>query len=56
MLAVPFLLYHFERSQRAIWVFVALLISSIFEGFAWQALTFVGVAISVAGNVLVLRK
>jgi drug/metabolite transporter (DMT)-like permease len=35
---------------------VALLISSVFEGFAWQALTFVGVAISVAGNVLVLRK
>ena len=35
---------------------VALLISSIFEGFTWQALTFVGVAISVAGNVLVLRK
>jgi drug/metabolite transporter (DMT)-like permease len=35
---------------------LALLISSVFEGFAWQALTFVGVAISVAGNVLVLRK
>ena len=35
---------------------VALLISSVFEGFAWQALTFVGVAISVTGNVLVLRK
>jgi O-antigen ligase len=27
LLAVPFLLYHFERSQRAIWVFAALLIS-----------------------------
>jgi len=35
---------------------VALLISSIFEGFNWQALTFAGVAISVAGNVLVLKK
>jgi len=35
---------------------LALVISSVFEGFAWQALTFVGVAISVAGNVLVLRK
>jgi drug/metabolite transporter (DMT)-like permease len=35
---------------------VALVISSIFEGFNWQALTFAGVAISVAGNVLVLRK
>ena len=35
---------------------VALLISSVFEGFTWQALTFVGVAVSVAGNVLVLRK
>jgi drug/metabolite transporter (DMT)-like permease len=35
---------------------LALVISSVFEGFAWQALTFVGVAISVAGNVLVLRR
>ena len=35
---------------------VALIISSVFEGFNWQALTFAGVAISVAGNVLVLRK
>ena len=35
---------------------VALVISSIFEGFNWQALTFAGVAISFAGNVLVLRK
>ena len=35
---------------------VALLISSAFEGFNWQALTLAGVAISVAGNMLVLRK
>ena len=35
---------------------VALVISSMFEGFAWHAFTFFGVAISVAGNVLVLRK
>ena len=35
---------------------VALVISSIFESFVWQPLTFAGVAISVAGNVLVLRK
>jgi len=35
---------------------VALFISSLFEGFNWQALTFAGVAVSVAGNVLVLRK
>ena len=35
---------------------VALVISSVFEGFHWQALTFAGVAVSVAGNVLVLRK
>jgi drug/metabolite transporter (DMT)-like permease len=35
---------------------VALVISSVFEGFNWQALTFAGVAVSVAGNVLVLRK
>jgi drug/metabolite transporter (DMT)-like permease len=35
---------------------VALFISSLFEGFNWQALTFAGVAVSVAGNVLVLRR
>ena len=35
---------------------VALIISSAFEGFNWQALTFAGVAVSFAGNVLVLRK
>jgi len=35
---------------------VALFISSLFEGFHWQALTFAGVAVSVAGNVLVLRR
>jgi len=34
---------------------VALLISTVFEGFSWHALTFAGVAISVAGNILVLR-
>jgi len=35
---------------------VALVISSFFEGFSWHALTWLGVAISVAGNVLVLRR
>lgn len=35
---------------------VALLISALFEDFAWHPLTALGVAISVAGNVLVLRK
>jgi drug/metabolite transporter (DMT)-like permease len=35
---------------------VALLISSIFEGFRWHPLTGVGIAISVAGNVLILRN
>ncbi len=35
---------------------VALLVSSLFEGFRWHALTVAGVAISVAGNVLVLRR
>ena len=34
---------------------VALVISAAFEGFHWQALTFVGIAISVAGNVIILR-
>jgi drug/metabolite transporter (DMT)-like permease len=35
---------------------VALIISSVVEGFNWQVLTFAGVAVSFAGNVLVLRK
>ena len=35
---------------------VALFISAAFEGFRWDVLTFVGVAISIAGNVLVLRR
>ena len=33
---------------------VALFVSTLFEGFRWQALTVLGVAVSVAGNVLVL--
>ena len=35
---------------------VALLISAAFEGFRWHALTGVGIAVSVAGNVIVLRR
>ena len=35
---------------------VALVVSSVFEGFAWHALTVAGIAVSVAGNVLVLRR
>jgi drug/metabolite transporter (DMT)-like permease len=35
---------------------VALVISAAFESFAWHVLTFVGIAISVVGNVVVLRK
>jgi drug/metabolite transporter (DMT)-like permease len=35
---------------------VALFISSLFEDFNWQAMTFAGVAVSLAGNVLVLRR
>jgi drug/metabolite transporter (DMT)-like permease len=34
---------------------VALMVSTLFEGFSWHALTAIGVAVSVAGNVLVLR-
>jgi len=34
---------------------VALVISAAFEGFRWHALTWAGIAVSVAGNVLVLR-
>jgi drug/metabolite transporter (DMT)-like permease len=35
---------------------VALVVSSVFEGFQWHVLTLIGIAISVAGNVLVLRR
>ncbi len=35
---------------------VALVISAAFEGFRWHALTWVGIAVSVAGNVIVLRR
>ena len=35
---------------------VALVISFFFEGFQWHLLTLAGIAISVAGNVLVLRR
>lgn len=35
---------------------VALLISAAFEGFRWHPLTWVGIAISVAGNVVILRN
>jgi drug/metabolite transporter (DMT)-like permease len=34
---------------------VALVISAAFEGFRWHALTLVGIAVSVAGNVIILR-
>jgi len=35
---------------------VALMISAVFEGFNWSILTVIGIAISVGGNVLVLRR
>jgi drug/metabolite transporter (DMT)-like permease len=35
---------------------VALVVSGFFEGFQWHVLTLIGIAISVAGNVLVLRR
>ena len=34
---------------------VALIVSALFEGYRWQWLTFAGIAISVAGNVIILR-
>ena len=34
---------------------VALVISAAFEGFRWHALTWLGIAVSVAGNVIILR-
>ena len=39
LLAIPFLLYHFERSQRGIWVFAAFLIScALLMGLSWIVL------------------
>jgi len=35
---------------------VALLVSTLFEHFDWQLLTFLGVSLAVAGNVLALRQ
>jgi len=35
---------------------VALVISAAFEDFRWHAFTWVGIAVSVAGNVLILRR
>jgi drug/metabolite transporter (DMT)-like permease len=34
---------------------VALVVSAAFEGFRWHVLTWLGIAVSVAGNVLILR-
>ena len=34
---------------------VALVVSAAFEGFQWHALTWIGIVVSVAGNVIVLR-
>jgi O-antigen ligase len=39
LLAIPFLLYHFERSKRGLWVFVAFLIScALLMGLSWIVL------------------
>jgi drug/metabolite transporter (DMT)-like permease len=35
---------------------VALVISAGFEGFRWHPLTWIGIAVSVAGNVIILRR
>ena len=35
---------------------VALVISAAFEAFAWHVLTFAGIAVSVLGNVVILRE
>jgi O-antigen ligase len=39
LLAIPFLLYHFERSRRGLWVFVAFLVScALLMGLSWIVL------------------
>ena len=35
---------------------VALVVSAAFEGFHWHPLTWLGIAVSVAGNVIILRR
>lgn len=35
---------------------VALVVSAAFEGFRWHLLTWVGIAVSVAGNAIILRR
>ncbi|WP_171160732.1 DMT family transporter [Usitatibacter palustris] len=35
---------------------LALVISSVFEGFHWQLLTFAGVLVCIAGNAIILRR
>ena len=35
---------------------VGLVISAAFEGFRWHPLTWIGIAVSVAGNVIILRR
>jgi len=35
---------------------IALLISSLFEGFAWSAETWLGAGLSIAGNIVMLRR
>jgi drug/metabolite transporter (DMT)-like permease len=35
---------------------VALVVSSLFEGYRWEWLALLGVAVSVAGNVMILRR
>jgi drug/metabolite transporter (DMT)-like permease len=34
---------------------VALVISAVFESFSWHALTWLGIAVSIAGNVIILK-
>ena len=34
---------------------IALLISTIFEGYVWAPLSFVGLALVMAGNVIMIR-
>ncbi|MCI0558068.1 MAG: hypothetical protein MN733_06200, partial [Nitrososphaera sp.] len=47
-----------ERSAYATVLFpiVALIISTLFEGYHWSAAALVGVALTLAGNLLVLAR
>ena len=51
LLAIPFLLYHFERSQRGIWVLTAFLVScTLLMGLSWIVWFATGLKLAATKN------